>query len=218
MIIIPDDQPVELVQKFVDAFHATQEHVDNSDHEAAAEGYKQMLAAYNDIAAAKLDPLHKELAYDQLVKVYKSLQDPPQHSIHATTHIIAAAVLLVLFSFLVFFRPTIFGFTTAEPVVIQDVNWAFVDSGSRAVHLDAMPRSLSITGRVDGPGMVRAYAITQGSRVLVFDNDLARVNPDGTFDMACVNTCSSGLDSKDFALDVVVQNAALTIYSIEYRS
>ena len=215
---IPDDQPVELVQKFVDAFHATQEHVNNNDHDAAAAGYKQMLAAYNDISASRLDPLHKEIAYDQLVKTYQALQNPPKHSIHATTHVIAAAVLLVLFSFLVFFRPTIFGFTTAEPSVIQDVNWAFVESGSRAVHLDAMPRSLSITGRVDGPGMVRVYAITQDARVLVFDNDLVRINPDGTFDMACVTTCSSGLDSKDFALDVVAQNAALTIYSIEYRT
>jgi hypothetical protein len=136
---------------------------------------------------------------------------------HATTHIIAAAVLLVLFSFLVFFKPAVFGLVTAEPRLVQDVNWAFVDSGQRVMHLEAVPSSLSISGKVDGDGFVRVYAVTESQRVLLFDNDLIRVREDGSFTAACVNTCRSGLDSADITLDVVVENAALTIYTVEYR-
>jgi len=209
------DDKIELIQKFVDAFHGTQSALDNYDMDAAANGYKNMLAAYNDIAASRLEPLHKELAYDQLVKVYQGLQKP-KSSIHATTHIIAAAVLLVLFSFLVFFRPSLVGLATLDPHTVQDLNWAFVGSGTRGVHLDAVPQSLRISGKVDGNGFVRAYATTQNSRVLLFDNDMVRMNPDGTFNAACVHTCDAGLDTADFTLDVVVENAALTVYSIEY--
>jgi hypothetical protein len=207
------------VQKFVDAFHATQDSLDSSDREGAASNYKELLSIYNQIAASNLDSLHKELAYDQLVKVYQALQNPPRQSIHATTHIIAAAVLLVLFSFLVFFRPTVFGLTTATtlaPRTVHDLNWAFVDSAARDVHLDAVPRSLRISGKVDGNGFVRVYAVSASNRVLLFDDDLVPIAADGTFSAACVNTCTAGLDSADFTLDVIVENAALTIYSIEY--
>lgn len=212
---MPDDS-IELVQKFVDAFHSTQDRLNDNDLEGAAQGYKDMLAVYNDIAASGLDPMHKELAYDQLVKVYHALQNPPRHSIHATTHIIAAATLLVLFSFLVFFKPTVFGLTAIDPVTVHDLNWAFTESGQRDVHLDAAPRSLRITGKVDGEGFVRVYAVTPDQRVLLFDNDLVRVDKDGSFSAACVHTCSTGLDRADFVLDVVLENAAVTIYSLEY--
>lgn len=226
MIAIPDDKAdaqvpqdhVELIQKFVDAFKGTQSQLDNNDMSGAASGYKDMLAVYKEISSSDLDPLHKELAYDQLVKVYQGLKSPAQGgSMHTTTHIIAAAVLLVLFSFLVFFKPAVFGAAVVDTKVVQDVNWAFVESGQRDAHLDSVPKSLRITGKVDGDGFVRAYAVTENERVLVFDNDLSRVAPDGTFTAACVNTCA-GFSAQDFALDVVIENAALTVYSFEYRS
>lgn len=210
------DEHIELVQKFVDSFHATQDSLNKNDREGATNGYKDMLGIYNQIAASPLDPLHKELAYDQLVKTYQGLQAPQSHSIHATTHIIAAAVLLVLFSFLVFFRPTVFGMTTAEPKIVQDLNWAFTESDAREVHFDTVPKQLSVSGKIDGNGMARVYAITKTSRVLLFDNDLVRVNSDGTFTAACVR-CSEKIDSQDITLDVVLENTALTVYSVEYR-
>jgi hypothetical protein len=216
-VIAISDDSIRLVQQFVDTVRATQARVDSGDKVGAANGYKDLLSIYNNIVASNLDPLHKEVAYDQLVKVYNALRAPPVSSVHATTHIIAAAILLVLFSFLVFFKPTVFGLATAEPRIVQDVNWAFTDSGARDLHLEAVPRSLAISGKVDGDGMVRVYAVTPESRALVFDNDLVSVNDDGTFSSACVNTCYTGLDTPDVTLDVVVQNAALTIYSVEYR-
>ncbi len=208
---------IDLVQKFVEAYHATQDLIDNKDISGATTKYNELLDIYKEIAASKLDPMHKELAYDQLVKVYNSIQNPPKASIHATTHIIAAAVLLVLFSFMVFFKPTVFGAVTAEPKVVQDVNWAFVEPESRSLHLEAVPKSLSITGKVDGNGFVRVYAVTPEARMLVFDNDLAKVNRDGTFASACVKTCNQDFGTQDITLDIEVQNAALTIYSVEYR-
>ncbi len=202
----------------MNAFHSTQNNVDNGDMEGAASGYKEMLSLYNQIVASGLDPMHKELAYDQLVKVYQALKNPPANTFHATTHIIAAAALLVLFSFLVFFKPTIFGLTTAEPHITHDLNWAFVDSGAREVHLDAMPKSVKLSGKVDGGGFVRVYAVTPHSRVLLFDNDFVRTSGDGEFTNACVHTCTAGLESQDFTIDVIVENAALTLYSIEYTT
>ena len=213
---MPDDK-IELVQKFVDTFRSVQEQLDNNDRAAAVSAYKDLLDVYNDLAAADLDPMHKELAYDQLTKVYQALQNPPKHSIHATTHIIAAAVLLVLFSFLVFFRPTVFGLTVIEPVIVQDLNWAFTESGSRDVHLETIPKTLKLNGKIDGDGFVRVYASSGNSRLLLFDNDLVRIDSDGTFHSACVHGCTTGLSTKDFTLDVVTDDAAITIYSIEYR-
>lgn len=214
MICIPDDK-IELVQQFVDAFHSTQGSLNDGDREAAATGYKDMLGVYNQIASSSLDPLHKELAYDQLVKVYKGLQSPPS-SIHTSTHIIAAAVLLMLFSFLVFFRPAVFGMVTAETQIAQDVNVAFVESGTHALHLDAAPRGLRVTGKVDGDGFAELYAQDGDKRVLLFDSDLVVLKKDGTFSAACVHTCAERFASADITLDVQLDNAALTIYSVEY--
>ena len=206
----------ELIGKFVSSYRFAQDALNNDDSEGATQGYKDMLSIYNKIAASNLEPLHKEVAYDQLLKVYQGLQQP-KRSVHATTHIIAAAVLLVLFSFLVFFKPTVLGLTTLEPYTVHELNWAFVESESRAVQLDAIPQSLGLTGKVDGDGFVRVYAVTPTSRVLLFDNDFVRLNEDGSFTSACLTTCKeSGLNSPDFTLDVIVENAALTLYAIEY--
>lgn len=212
------DEKISLVQKFVDTFNATQESLNSGDREGAINGYKDLLDTYNEISSSDLEAMHKELAHDQLVKIYDALQNPPKHSIHTTTHIIAAAVLLMLFSFLVFFRPAISGFTTVEqmPSTIHDLNWAFIESEKRAIHLDAAPNSIRLNGKIDGAGFVRVYATTPYERVLVFDNDMENVGRDGVFSGACTNTCTSGVETQDFELDVVVQNAALTIYSIEY--
>ena len=214
MISIPDDK-IELVQKFVDAFHSTQSSLNDGDRETAATGYKDMLNVYNQISSSRLDPLHKELAYDQLVKVYNGLQNPPS-SMRASTHIIAAAVLLVLFSFIVFFRPAVFGMVTAEAQISQDVNVAFVESGTHALHLDAAPHGLRVTGKVDGDGFAEVYAQTDDKRVLLFDSDLVTLKKDGTFSAACLHTCAERFASADITLDVQLDNAALTIYSIEY--
>jgi hypothetical protein len=123
----------------------------------------------------------------------------------------------MLFSFLVFFKPTVLGLAAFESQrTVHDLNWAFVESDAREVRLDKVPDSLRVSGRVDGDGFVRVYAITPTSRVLIFDGDLARVGSDGSFSGACARTCSGGLDSADFTLDVVVENAAVTLYSLEY--
>ncbi len=217
VIIIPAEK-IELVQKFVDAYHAANDCLDNGDIQGATAKYRDLLDIYKEMSSSKIDPIHKELAYDQLLKIYNSIQNPKSASgMHATTHIIAAAVLLVLFSFMVFFKPVVFGAVTAEPKIVQDVNWAFVEPGSRQLHLEAVPKSLSISGKVDGNGFVRVYAVTPESRTLVFDNDLAMLNKDGTFASACIRTCNQDFGTQDITLDVEVQNAALTIYSVEYN-
>lgn len=219
MIVIPTEK-IELVQKFVDTYHATQDCLDANDMENATAKYRDLLDVYKEMAASKIDPMHKELAYDQLVKVYNGITKPQQQgsSIHATTHIIAAAILLVLFSFMVFFKPVVFGAVTVEQQkVVQDINIAFVESESRQIHLEAIPKSLAISGKVDGEGFVRVYAVTSESRTLLFDNDLASIANDGTFSGACTHTCGMDFGTQDIQLDVEVSGAALTIYSIEYR-
>ncbi|MEM4246901.1 MAG: hypothetical protein QXR48_01350 [Candidatus Woesearchaeota archaeon] len=217
MIIIPEEK-IELVQKFVDKYHETQDCIDNKDITGATTKYSELLDIYKEIASSKLDPMHKELAYDQLVKIYNTIQNPPKASIHATTHIIAAAILLVLFSFMVFFKPVVFGAVTISPEekVVQDLNWAFIESESRSVHLEAVPKSLRISGKIDGNGFVSVYAVTPNSRTLLFDKDIVKTNKDGTFTAACVKTCNQKLDTQDIQLDVEIENSALTIYTIEY--
>jgi hypothetical protein len=218
VIVIPEDK-IELVQKFVDAYHVTQDCIDSNDIPGATAKYKDLLDVYKQIASSKIDPMHKELAYDQLVKVYNTIQNPAPAggSMHATTHIIAAAILLMLFSFMVFFKPAVFGMVAAEPKIVQDVNLAFVESDSKQVHFDAAPRALSVSGKVDGDGFVRVYIVTPDIRSLLFDRDLAKVESDGTFTAQCINTCSEKFDSQDITLDVEIENSALTIYTIEYR-
>jgi hypothetical protein len=218
VIKIPEEK-IELVQKFVDAYHATQDLIDSNDISGATTKYGDLLNVYKQIASSKLDPMHKELAYDQLVKTYNSIKTPPQDSsIHATTHIIAAAILLMLFSFMVFFKPVVFGAVTADisETYVQDLNWAFVESGARNVHLEAVPQSLKITGKVDGNGFAKVYALTPDSRLLVFDRDKVKINSDGTFTAACINTCAKSLGTEDITLVVELDNSALTIYSMEY--
>ncbi len=218
MIFIPTDK-IELVQRFVDTYRSTKDLIDNNDVEGATSKYHELLDVYKQISASKIDQIHKELAYDQLLKVYNEIQNPQKTtSMHATTHIIAAAILLMLFSFMVFFKPVVFGAVAIDQQkVVQDLHWAFIESETRTLHLEALPKSLAITGKVDGNGFVKVYALTPKSRLLVFDADQIKINKDGTFSAACINTCNADLGVQDIALDIEVENAALTIYSIEYK-
>lgn len=178
-----------------------------------------MHSVYAKIADSDIDLIHKQLAHDQLTKVYSALQKTRTRTPHATTHIVAAALLLMFFSFLVFFRPSLVGLTSlvsAQQTITQELNIAFVENGSRAISLNKIPLSLSISGKLHGDGSARVYARTHEGRVLVFDSERARISPDGTFSKACANSCTLNTNSKDLILDVQLQNAALTIYTLEY--
>ena len=212
MIFIAND----LIQKFVQQYYSAQGKIDNNDLQSASDEYKKLLGIYEQIQSSELEQLHKDVAYEQVIKVYNNIKYASKHK-HLSSHVIIAAVLIFIFSVILFIKPAIVGFVATGERITVETNFAFLESGQRSVHLPVLPKSLELTGRVDGEGKAKVYAVANNRRVLAFDSSKNRINSDGTFKELCLFSCilPEYLRTQDFVLDVELDSdTALTLFSV----
>ncbi len=108
----------ELVKRFVDTYYMTGTYIDEGNKDAAADQYKRLIGAYNEIAAASIDRCHKELAHEQLRKTYSRLRGLGSQGavgLFSGTPGVILAVALIAISFLIVLKPSIIGFVALEP-------------------------------------------------------------------------------------------------------
>ena len=103
----------DLIKKFITIYNSTQTAIDSNDKSKAAEKYQELLTAYNTIKESDLDASHKKIAFSQIQKAYKDI-----HGIDARTsfgkYAVVAAVFIMLVSFAVVMKPSMFGLMVLE--------------------------------------------------------------------------------------------------------
>ena len=106
---------VDLIHKFVQAYNAAQDSIDSNRKDEAKQKYRQLMGVYKEIADSGIESVHKELAYDQVMKVYKGVSGmkfrAPAHS-----RSIAIAIVIIIVSLVIFIKPEIIG------LVVSDIN------------------------------------------------------------------------------------------------
>ncbi len=103
----------DLIKQFIAIYNSTQTAIDSNDKPKAAEKYKELLEAYNKIKDSDLDQSHKKIAFSQIQKAYKDIS-----GIDARTsfgkYAVIAAVFVMLLSFAVVMKPSMFGLMVLE--------------------------------------------------------------------------------------------------------
>ncbi|MBI4141747.1 hypothetical protein HY484_02370 [Candidatus Woesearchaeota archaeon] len=211
MIQIPEDK--ELIKKFIETNHAFKSSVADHNTPTAEKTYQELYAFYHKINESSLEQIHKEVAYQQIVEAYHSLQDLKQDTM-SPTNIIAIAVVIVIVSTIIFINPRIIGLAVFQEQTTQAVNIAFSYTNSQAVQLKSVPSSLAVSGKVTGNA--KLFAEIDGRKLLVLDTEKLKAT---TFRNECLDTCVLPvLGSKNVVFNAEVQNGQLTINEITYYS
>lgn len=130
MVIIQD---IELIKQFVDTYNSAQASIDSHNIDDAKKKYRDLLHMYSAINQSKLEKEHKELAYEQVMKVYREVHggskgisaisdNVSRHFMSKSAMVVAG--LLILISIVIFIKPEIVGFVLAPSVVNEPPFWA----------------------------------------------------------------------------------------------
>lgn len=124
----------DLIKKFITIYNSTQTAIDSNNKSKAAEKYQELLTAYNTIKDSELDASHKKIAFSQIQKAYKDIQ-----GIDARTsfgkYAVVAAVFVMLISFAVVMKPSMFGLMVLEKGIYGNEAPQFV--GQKTLELAA---------------------------------------------------------------------------------
>lgn len=130
MVIIQD---IELIKQFVDKYNSAQASIDGNNIGDAKKKYSELLHMYSAINQSKLEKEHKELAYEQVMKVYREVhggnkgisaisENVSRHFMSKSVMVVAG--LLILISIVIFIKPEIVGFVLAPSVINEPPFWA----------------------------------------------------------------------------------------------
>lgn len=142
-------QDIELIKQFVDKYNSAQASLDGRNKEEAKKHYKDLLSLYAAINKSKLDKENKELAYEQIMKVYRGVHNTNNVAVPISKRFsftskptIIVAGILILLSIVVFIKPEIIGFAL-DPSVTDDApewkspqNFFSAESPQTVINLD----------------------------------------------------------------------------------
>ncbi|MEM4263594.1 MAG: hypothetical protein QW666_01710 [Candidatus Woesearchaeota archaeon] len=132
MVIIQD---IELIKQFVDKYNSAQASLDGHNTIEAKQKYKELLHIYSAINKSKLEKEHKELAYEQVMKVYREIHRDNKGitgTVSAVSNVsqrftsksmMIVAGLLILLSLVVFIKPEIIGLVLEPSIVNTPPAW-----------------------------------------------------------------------------------------------
>lgn len=214
MIIIEDKA---LIKQFIDIASELKSTVSEQNLKSAKQKYQELYGKYQQINDSKLEKIHKEVAYQQLVTTYHSIQELKQQTT-APTNIIAIALVIIILSVIIFVNPRMVGLAVFQEMTKQDVNINFQQSGQEEVLLKKIPSSLTASGKFTGTGTAKLYAEMDGRKLLLFDSAKSKVT-NQKFTDQCIDTCIlPKIGATKIALTAELDNANLQIDSISYYS
>ena len=202
-----------LVERFVELHSKTEQLLGEENLKEAKETYLEAAHVYQSISHSKLERFHKELAYDQLTILFKKLQTTKE-KIKVPYNLIAAAALVIAFSFLILFNPSIVGLASLEDAVRQPVNIQFIESGIEEVTLRDRPLSLLASGNFTGKA--KLYYKSGQKLELIFDSEIS-TSENGTFKDVCEETCSLNSKSNNIELFAQIENGTLNLNELSYK-
>jgi hypothetical protein len=207
-----------LILKFNETINIINDNLDSGDLHAAHERYVELFAIYEQINESPLQIYHKEIAYDQIIKIRAELEsvDEPKKAVHAPLFILVG-LLLLFGSYLAMTDPTIVGLTFLEqPLGQTDLGLTFEQSAQDSIVLDHVPTSLRVSGQLSA-GEAKVYAWINDEKLLVFDSTAVDLS-DGTFAHVCQDTCVISTNSQTIPLEVEVTGGALFLQSASYTT
>ncbi len=200
----------DLIKKFLDAHQATEALLNQDNIAEAKQKYLDVVNIYHDIQNSQLDHFHKEIAYDNVTTLFKKINDAKKR-ITVPYNAIIAAILIIAFSFLVAFNPSIVGLASYTDTVTQPLDVTFAESKLYQLNLQDRPLSLALSGTTTGAAKVY---LKQGEKLeLVVDTAQAG----STFENICAETCDVNANSNAIELFVEVQSGELKLTSVQYK-
>ena len=205
-----------LIQKFIQAHTESEKFLETGNIVGAKQKYLEALDTYHKIDQSSLEHFHKELAHDQITSLFKKVNSA-KSSLKVPPNIIAAAVLLIVLSATVAFKPSVVGLAGFDDVVKQDVSLNISESSIHQLALRDRPLSLSASGEF--VGKVKLFH-KEGERLkLIFESD----GTIGNFTDACVESCSTDAASNNIEVFAQLEeNSSVFVsqvsYKIEHRS
>ncbi len=231
MIKIPENDK-NLIVDFVSTLNSMKKSYKERNVDTAKTSYQQLLLLYNQIQASSLDEVHKEIAYDQTMEAYRRLEqlkegnipgnvpegkNVPRSLVFSGVNIVAAAVIIVVLSFVIFLKPSIIGLPFLEERIVQNVDLTFSENSFQSIAFREPPTSFRVSGIFQGAG-AKLYLAEGEKRFLVFDSSKSKVAADSTFRGACIETCSlSGVSSNQLRLEAET-DGTIKISEIAYTT
>lgn len=204
----------EKIQKFIQLHTEAEQLLTQSKISEAKQKYLEVLSAYNSIDKSDLDKIHKDIAYEQVTQLFKKVNDAKE-SVKIPINLIAAAVLIIGFSTLVFFNPTIVGLAGFEDTIREQVNVTIDQPKLISFTLKDRPLSLKVSGSITG-GIAKLY-LKQGEKLeLIFDSEKSPLTNDGKFIDICEETCQINVDSNVIDIFAQVEGGTINIDEIRY--
>jgi hypothetical protein len=202
------------IQKFIELHAKAEQLLNESQVFEAKQKYLDVLAAYQEIDKSNLDKIHKDIAYEQVTSLFKKVNDAKERA-KVPANLIIAAALVVGFSTLVFFDPSIVGLAGFEDVIREQVNLTVDQPKLVSLTLKDRPLSFKVSGNITG-GMAKLY-VKQGEKLeLIFDSEKSFLTQDGQFIEICEETCEINVDNNIVELFAQVEGGVLNVNEIIY--
>jgi hypothetical protein len=202
------------IQKFIELHAKAEQLLNESQVSEAKQKYLDVLSAYQEIDKSDLEKIHKDIAYEQVTSLFKKVNEAKERT-KIPVNLIIAAVLVIGFSTLVFFDPSIVGLAGFEDVIREQVNLTVDQPKLISLTLKDRPLSLKVSGNITG-GIAKLY-VKQGEKLeLVFDSDKSFLTQDGRFTDVCEETCEINVDNNIVELFAQVEGGVLNINEIIY--
>ncbi len=207
----------QLVKDFVESYYKAQQHLDASRVDSARKQYYLLLDIYSKLMKTNMDEFQRELAYDQITKVFNRIKEVQKGTTKMPLNIIVAGVLIIVFSIIVALNPGIVGLTTFQDEISQPVTLVFENTTVSTGMLKQVPLSFAISGKFEGES-AKVFLEHKEQLVLVFDTEQVALDDEGKFTKSCLDTCTlndfEGVVAKLF---VEVINGRLEVNELIYH-
>ena len=202
----------EIVRNFVQAYYRAQKQLDDNKVDEARKQYYVLLDLYSKLNKTNADEFQKELAYDQVTKVFNRIKES-QTTSKVPMNIIIAGVLIIVLSVVVALNPGIVGLTAFQDEISQPINITFTDTTVTDIILKQKPLSMAVSGEFEGES-AKIFIEHKGELVLLYDSEKA----DSEFNKACVDTCKlEDYEGTTVKLFIEVNKGKLTIKELAYH-
>lgn len=200
----------DLIKRFVELHSQTKALLDQEQLPLAKQKYLEVLTAYQAIDHSSLEQFHKELAHDQVTALFKRLNETKE-KVKVPYNLIAAAVLVIAFSVVVFFNPSIVGLASLSTTVHEPINVTYTESGLHTFTLRDRPLSLALSGSYTGNAKV---FLKQNNQLRAIINSENTTSP---FVETCLETCSINAESNSIELFVdISEGGSVTLTDLVY--
>lgn len=201
-----------LIPRFVDLHRQASKLLQEDKPKEAKQKYMEVLRAYHDIQKSPLEKFHKDIAYDQVTRLFSEVNAAKERN-KVPFNMIAAAVLIIAFSILVVLKPSIVGLAAFDEAYRENINITFDESGLHELTLREIPVSLALSGEVKGDAKV-FYKYGNKLELIV---DTSQVEG-GEFYDVCTETCTIKADLNMVTLFIDLENqSTLTLTGLTYN-